>query len=88
MRFVFADLVSSLESAEVQRGVGTSTVGAAAFGGSVSFVSVALRNEPALLFEGGMGSFGLLRASVGGHSGTLPGGLQAYARIAHKACGS
>src|SRR6267142_3654246 len=38
----FPDLARSLESIQIQRGVGTSTVGSAAFGGSINLESVAL----------------------------------------------
>src|SRR5437764_10498606 len=38
----FPDLARSLQSIQVQRGVGTSTVGSPAFGGSINFESIAL----------------------------------------------
>src|SRR5207245_3401709 len=38
----FPDLAHSLESIQVQRGVGTSTVGSPSFGGSINLESVAL----------------------------------------------
>ena len=38
----FPDLAHSLESIQIQRGVGTSTVGSPAFGGSINLESVAL----------------------------------------------
>src|SRR4029079_16707553 len=54
----FPDLARSLESIQVQRGVGTSTVGSPSFGGSINFESVALRQSSQTSAEIGAGSFG------------------------------
>jgi iron complex outermembrane receptor protein len=77
----FPDLAHSLESIQVQRGAGTSTVGAAAFGGSVNLESVALSSTPTTDVWLGGGSFGTKVASVGYQSGLLPGGFTAYGRL-------
>jgi len=77
----FPDLAHSLESIQVQRGVGTSTFGAAAFGGSVNLESVALATTPSTDVWLGGGSFGTKLGSVAYQSGYLPGGLSAYGRL-------
>lgn len=77
----FPDLAHSLESIQVQRGVGTSTVGAPSFGGSVNLESIALSQESSTEAWVGAGSFGTKLSSVGYQSGALPGGFLAYGRL-------
>ncbi|PYQ30934.1 MAG: hypothetical protein DMF57_14855 [Acidobacteria bacterium] len=77
----FPDLAHSLESIQIQRGVGTSTVGAAAFGGSINLESVALSSMPSTDARVGGGSFGTKFASVGYQSGYFPSGLAFYGRL-------
>ena len=77
----FPDLAHSLESIQVQRGVGTSTFGAAAFGGSVNLESVALATTSSTDVWLGGGSFGTKLGSVAYQSGYLPGGFTAYGRL-------
>jgi iron complex outermembrane recepter protein len=79
----FPDLARSLESVQIQRGVGTSTVGSASFGGSVNMESVALRQESQLDATLGVGSFGNRQVSAGYHSGLLPGDLMLYGRVSY-----
>jgi iron complex outermembrane receptor protein len=65
------DLTSSISSLQIQRGVGTSTVGAGAFGGSIS-MEVGVPEEKAstkVVFGGG--SFGGARATYIINSGAL-----------------
>ncbi len=61
----FPDLAHSLQSIQVQRGVGTSTVGSPSFGGSVNLESIALSQSPGFDAEAGGGSFGTKFATVG-----------------------
>ncbi|MEA2238938.1 MAG: iron complex outerrane recepter protein [Thermoanaerobaculia bacterium] len=77
----FPDLARSLQSIQVQRGVGTSTVGSPSFGGSINFESIALAPVSSMSAEVGVGSFGAKNATVGFQSGTLPGGYAVYARL-------
>ncbi|HUJ16203.1 MAG TPA: TonB-dependent receptor [Thermoanaerobaculia bacterium] len=77
----FPDLAHSLESIQVQRGVGTSTVGAGAFGGSINLESVALSSTSQTDAWIGGGSFGTKLANAGYQTGLLPGGFEAYGRI-------
>ncbi|MDQ6803279.1 MAG: TonB-dependent receptor, partial [Acidobacteriota bacterium] len=75
------DLARSLDSIQVQRGAGTSTVGAGAFGGSVNLESVSLASTPSTDVWLGGGSFATKLASIGYQSGTLPGGFALYGRL-------
>jgi len=76
----FGDFASSVDSIQVQRGVGTSTVGAASYGGSINFASVTVEDEPRLLGTAGGGSFGSRRGSLAAHSGRVGPGLAFYGR--------
>jgi iron complex outermembrane recepter protein len=77
----FPDLARSLQSIQVQRGVGTSTVGSPSFGGSVNLESIALTPDESTSAEIGLGSFGTKTATVGYQSGGLPGGYSFYTRL-------
>lgn len=65
------DLASSAGSIQVQRGVGTSTNGAGAFGASVNIGSMTLPSDPGAAVELSYGSFNTLRASARTWSGTV-----------------
>ena len=77
----FPDLASSIESVQIQRGVGTSSAGTASFAGSINFETapLAARREAELQVEGG--SFGSKRASAEYRSGLLASGLAFYGRL-------
>src|SRR5438445_3329737 len=77
----FPDLGHSLESIQIQRGVGTSTFGSPSFGGSVNLESVALSQNSATEAWFGGGSFGTKFASLGYQSGNLPGEFALYGRL-------
>ena len=78
----FPDLASSIQSVQVQRGVGTSTYGQAAFGGSVNFASPSLAGSSRrTTVQLGGGSFGTARATVEAQTGQLPNGLAFYGRL-------
>ena len=79
----FPDLARSLESIQIQRGVGTSTVGTPSFGGSVNMESLAIAPRQRIQATLGGGSFGNKQASAGYHSGELPGGLALYTRLSY-----
>ncbi|MBK7384852.1 MAG: TonB-dependent receptor [Flavobacteriales bacterium] len=65
------DLVSSAEDIEIQRGVGTSTNGPAAFGASVNVRTTAVKREPWALVGVSGGSFHTQRYSVSAGTGLL-----------------
>ncbi|HEY0372085.1 MAG TPA: TonB-dependent receptor [Thermoanaerobaculia bacterium] len=77
----FPDLARSLESIQIQRGVGTSTVGTPSFGGSVNMQSVDLYADERVDATIGGGSYDGRQASIGYHSGALPGGFAFYTRV-------
>ena len=78
----FPDLATSLRSVQVQRGVGTSSNGTAAYAGSINLESVPL----AATARGGQvqvegGSFGSKRVSADIASGLLPSRFAFYGRV-------
>ena len=79
----FPDLARSLESVQIQRGVGTSTFGTAAFGGSVNLESVAPASEARTDATLGTGSFGNHQVSIGHHTGELGAGISLYTRVSY-----
>ena len=77
----FPDLARSLESIQIQRGVGTSTVGSASFGGSVNLESIDLAPKSSTTATLSAGGFGQRFASVGYQSGYSPSGFALYSRL-------
>jgi iron complex outermembrane receptor protein len=77
----FPDLANSLNSVQVQRGVGTSSNGTAAYAGSINMETIPLTGprDGNIQLEGG--SFGSKRASAEFQTGLLPSRFAAYARI-------
>jgi iron complex outermembrane receptor protein len=76
----FADLASSAQSIQIQRGVGTSSNGTAPVGGSVNIVTQDL-NSPKFISAGmGYGSFNSSRIVAELNTGVLKNGLAIYAR--------
>lgn len=77
----FGDFASALESVQIQRGVGTSTVGSASYGGSINFASADLKNEPEISARLEAGSYGTEKGTFAVQSGRLGGsGIALYAR--------
>jgi len=58
------DFASSVENIQIQRGVGTSTNGAGAFGASVNLVTNKLRSKAYALTSNTVGSYGTLKNNV------------------------
>ncbi|MCF8428516.1 MAG: TonB-dependent receptor [Bacteroidia bacterium] len=79
----FADLASSAESIQIQRGVGTSTNGVASFGGSVNILTKNLAPKQAATVNFGLGSFGSSRATLEYQSGMIKNKLAFYGRISN-----
>ena len=71
----FHDFVNEVDSVQIQRGVGTSTVGSPAFGGSVNFASRPPAPRAGLDGRIQFGSFDTTRASLGAHTGTFGDGF-------------
>src|SRR5206468_4183343 len=77
----FPDLANSIASVQVQRGVGTSSNGTAAYGGSINMETIPLAATPRsgeLQLEGG--SFGSLRGAMTYATGLMPNRFALYAR--------
>ncbi len=79
----FADLASSAESIQIQRGVGTSTNGVASFGGSVNILTKNLASKQSATINFGLGSFGSSRATLEYQSGIIKNKLAFYGRISN-----
>ena len=77
----FGDFASALDSVQVQRGVGTSSFGAASFAGSVNFASTELKERFETDATLGVGSFGTRRASVEVQTGRFGPGIAAWGRF-------
>ena len=79
----FHDFLSGIDSIQIQRGVGTSSVGSPAYGGSVNFASSPPaqdnRGEARLV----LGSYDTARASIGYESGIFDNGLYASGRFSY-----
>jgi len=67
------DLASSAEDIEVQRGVGTSTNGPAAFGATVNLRTTSVKRDPWASVGISGGSFNTQRYSVSAGTGLIPG---------------
>ena len=65
------DFASSVENIQIQRGVGTSSNGAAAFGGTINLQTDAVRENAYAEIEGGYGSFNTQKGSVKAGTGLL-----------------
>jgi iron complex outermembrane receptor protein len=77
----FPDLASSLESVQIQRGVGTSSAGTASIAGSINFETTPLASNPGTRAQIEGGSFDTKRASAEYRSGLLSNGLAFYGRM-------
>ncbi len=67
----FADLASSAQSIQIQRGAGLSPNGTAGFGGSVNLLTRSLSENAGFEFASGMGSFGSSRLTARFETGKL-----------------
>jgi iron complex outermembrane receptor protein len=67
----FVDFAGALDSIQLQRGVGASSVGTASYGGSINFESVQLQKRRELAAEATAGSFGTARGGLALHTGAF-----------------
>ena len=78
----FPDFGNSLQSVQVQRGVGTSSNGNAAYAGALHFESLALATATkGAEVQATVGAFDTRRASAEYTTGLLPRGFAAYGRL-------
>lgn len=75
------DLSSSLQSMQIQRGVGTSTNGAGAFGASISLQTAGGRSEAYGEASTAVGSYGTFLSNIAAGSGILRNGLSLDVRF-------
>ncbi len=79
----FNDFVNQVDSIQIQRGVGTSSVGSPSYGGSVNFASGPPSDNPGGDVRLTLGSFDTKRASVAYESGLLANGLSLGGRFSY-----
>jgi len=78
----FSDFGNSVESIQVQRGVGSSSVGVASYGGAINFESInVFKADPGAELQLTTGSFGTLRTSAEVKTGLMKNNIGAYGRI-------
>lgn len=77
----FADLASSAEQIQVQRGIGTSTNGTSAFGGSINIQTKHLSARPSAQVSLGIGSFGSSRITAEVQTGLINKHWMFYGRM-------
>ena len=65
------DFASSIENIQIQRGVGTSTNGPGAFGGSINIQTNSASERPFFEINNTLGSFGTIKNSVGFSTGFI-----------------
>lgn len=75
------DLASSLENVQIQRGVGTSTNGAAAFGATINLQTNTLNKEAYAEYKTAAGSFNTFKNTVHAGSGLLNNRFTLDARL-------
>ena len=75
------DLTSSVDDIQIQRGVGTSTNGAASFGGSININTTELQKEAYGKYAFGMGSFGTLKNTLAFGTGLTKTGFAFDGRL-------
>lgn len=76
----YGDLAASIQSVQVQRGVGLSAAGAASYGGSINFASLDPADEPAVEADVAAGSYATRHAALTVHSGRVWKDLAFFAR--------
>lgn len=77
------DIASSIENIQVQRGVGTSTNGAAAFGGSINLQTSSNSLDPYAEINTGVGSFNTRKANIQLGSGLMKNGWSFEGRLSN-----
>lgn len=75
------DFASSVDNVQIQRGVGTSTNGAATFGASLNFQTDTRQEEAYAQIDNGFGSFNTWRHTVKAGTGLLNGRFAVDARL-------
>ncbi len=77
------DLVSSVDDIEIQRGVGTSTNGAAAFGANINIKTTGLNKKPYAILSGSYGSFNSYKSQISAGTGLINNHFSFDLRLSH-----
>jgi iron complex outermembrane recepter protein len=77
------DIVSSVDNMQIQRGVGLSTHGAGAFGGTISLQTTTLRDKPYAEISSSAGSYNTMKNSLSLGSGLIGKHWAFDGRISH-----
>ncbi|GAB5407718.1 MAG: TonB-dependent receptor [Balneolaceae bacterium] len=75
------DITSSVENIQIQRGIGTSTNGASAFGASINLQTSTSRVDPFAEVNTGIGSFGTQKVNIMLGSGLMQNGWMFEGRL-------
>lgn len=75
------DLASSLDNIQIQRGIGTSTNGAGAFGASINLQTNMLEADPYASYSGSFGSYNSFKNTVSAGSGLLDNNMSFDVRL-------
>jgi iron complex outermembrane receptor protein len=75
------DLSSSVNNIQIQRGVGTSTNGAGAFGGSINILTDVHSNEPIGEYSNSFGNYGTLKNTFNFSTGLLNDKIEFSGRL-------
>jgi iron complex outermembrane receptor protein len=75
------DMASSVESIQVQRGVGSSTNGAGAFGASINIQTTGLNKKPYATLDNAFGSFNTRKHTLAAGTGLINGAFTVDARL-------
>lgn len=75
------DIASSIDNIQIQRGVGTSTNGASAFGGSINIQTTTLQADPYAIISSTAGSFNTFKNNVAFGTGLIKGKWSFDARL-------
>ena len=78
-----ADLASSVQSIQLQRGVGTSTNGAGAFGATVNMLTEGISSDPTVGFDASAGSYGSHKETIRFGSGLIGGHFGVQGRLSN-----
>lgn len=76
----FTDFLNSVQSVQVQRGVGISSNGSASYAGSINFESINLNQKPEFQFNSSLGSYNSHRVAAEYNTGKLSNNLAFYGR--------
>lgn len=77
------DFISSVDNIQIQRGIGTSTNGAAAFGANINIQTKSLSAEPYAELHSTLGSFNTFKNSVSAGTGLMNGRFTADVRLSN-----